>query len=237
LISFKRQSSLKVSCSIDTVESVLQSDNKTITQMAVLLDCYGFDMQERSPAEYIDYWLTSCSRYWIRLAIVEALYQGRYKAVSVDHILRLWKRRGHPTFHFPHEFERLICRNVFVNKENIDKIEYQSSSTKCQKTKKVDQADKKDIQHQPSKKLDSLAMRRLTQFSQDIPQQLKLSSPTIDLNNGILENELPVDEFVSLNTKSKKIKSKRSIHQFIPHSDSSQLYTKLRAAVYQQLAQ
>ncbi|BBA79695.1 hypothetical protein RGRSB_1234 [cyanobacterium endosymbiont of Rhopalodia gibberula] len=219
------------------MESVLQSDNKTITQMAVLLDCYGFDLQERSPAEYIDYWLTSCSKYWVRLAIIEALYQGRYKAVSVDHILRLWKRRGHPTFHFPHEFERFICRNVFVNKENIDKIEPQSSTTKFQETKKVDQPDKKDIQRKLLKNLNSLAIRRLTQFSQDIPQTLELSPTTINFNNGTLERELPVDEFVSLNTKSKKIKSERSIHQFIPHSDSSQLYTKLRAAVYQKLAQ
>ncbi|WGT67343.1 hypothetical protein [cyanobacterium endosymbiont of Epithemia clementina EcSB] len=226
-----------MNCSIDPVESLLQSDNKTINQMAVLLDCYGFDLQERSPAEYIDYWLTSCSRYWIRLAIIEALYQGRYKAVSVDHILRLWKRRGHPTFHFPHEFERLICRNVFVNQENIDKIESQSSTTKFQETKKVDQPDKKDIQPQPLNNLNSLAMRRLTQFSQDIPLKSELSSPTINFNNGNLDNELPVDEFVSLNTKSKKVKSKRSIHQFIPHSDSSQLYIKLRAAVYQKLAQ
>ncbi|MGP0128435.1 MAG: hypothetical protein ACTMUB_03950 [cyanobacterium endosymbiont of Rhopalodia musculus] len=226
-----------MNCSIDPVESLLQSDNKTINQMAVLLDCYGFDLQERSPAEYIDYWLTSCSRYWIRLAIIEALYQGRYKAVSVDHILRLWKRRGHPTFHFPHEFERLICRNVFVNQENIDKIESQSSTTKFQETKKVDQPDQKDIQPQPLNNLNSLAMRRLTQFSQDIPLKSELSSPTINFNNGNLENELPVDEFVSLNTKSKKVKSKRSIHQFIPHSDSSQLYIKLRAAVYQKLAQ
>ncbi|YAI82686.1 MAG: hypothetical protein ACQJCO_03740 [cyanobacterium endosymbiont of Rhopalodia sterrenbergii] len=226
-----------MSGSIDPVESVLQSDNKTITQMAVLLDCYGFDLQERSPAEYIDYWLTSCSRYWVRLAIIEALYQGRYKAVSVDHILRLWKRRGHPTFHFPHEFERLICRNVFVNAENVDKIESQSLTTRFQGTKKVDQPDKQDIQRQPLKNINSLAMRRLTQFSQDIPQQLELSSPTLNVKNGTLENELPVDEFVSLNAKSKKIKSERSIHQFIPHSDSSQLYTKLRAAVYQKLAQ
>jgi hypothetical protein len=228
---------LNVSCLIEPVESVLQSDNKTITQMAVLLDCYGFDLQECSPAEYIDYWLTSCSRYWIRLAIVEALYQGRYKAVSVDHILRLWQRRGHPTFHFPHEFERLICRNIFVGKENIDKIESQSSSTKFQEIKKVDQPDKKDIQLQPSKNLNSLAIRRLTQFSKDVPQRLALLSPIIDMNDGTLENELPVDEFISLNTKSNKIKSKLSIHQFIPHSDSSQLYTKLRAAVYRKLAQ
>ncbi|WP_267383718.1 hypothetical protein [Cyanobacterium sp. uoEpiScrs1] len=195
--------------------------------MAVLLDCYGFDLQERSPVEYIDYWLASCSRYWIRLAIIEALYQGRYKAVSVDHILRLWKRRGQPTFHFPHEFERLICRGVFLNRENVAKVESQSLITKFQETKKVNQSDKKDIQHKLLKKSNSLAMHKLTQFS----QKTELSPPNIDFNDGTLENKLQVDELVQLN-----IKSKRSIHQFIPHSDSSQLYSKLKAAVYQELA-
>lgn len=222
---------MEVSSSINLVESVLQSDNKTITKMAGLLYCYGFDLQGRSPVEYINHWLTYCPRFWVRLAIVEALYQGRYKAISVDHILRLWKRRGNPTFHFPHEFERLVCRNVIVEGANVDKIESQSSIIKFQKTEKVDQSDKKDFQSQPLKDSHFPDTHVVNQVPLNIPQESESSSPTIDFNDETLKNGLPVNELVSLN-----IKPERSIHQFIPHSDSSQLYIKLRAAVHQELA-
>jgi hypothetical protein len=46
------------------------------------------------------------------MAILEALYQGRYKVISVEEILKIWHRRGHPTFHFTGEFERLVCKNL-----------------------------------------------------------------------------------------------------------------------------
>lgn len=223
---------MEVSSSINLVESVLQSDDKTITKMAGLLYCYGFDLQGRSPVEYIKHWLTSCPRYWVRLAIVEALYQGRYKAISVDHILRLWKRRGHPTFHFPHEFERLICRNVPLRRAGADKIKSQSSITKFQKTEQVDQPDNKYLRYQPVKNSNLSETHVVNQVLQNIPQELESSSPTINFNSETLKKKLSVDELVPLN-----INSERSIHQFIPHSDSSQLYIKLRAAVHQELAQ
>ena len=223
---------MEVSSSINFVESVLQSNDKTITKMAGLLYCYGFDLQGRSPVEYINHWLISCPRYWVRLAIVEALYQGRYKAISVDHILRLWKRRGHPTFHFPHEFERLICRNVFVRKASADTIRSQSSIAKFQKTEKVDQPDKKDPRDQPLKSPNFSETQEVNQFLQNIPQKSESFPLTINSNSETLKKELSVDELVPLN-----VKSERSIHQFIPHSDSSQLYIKLRAAVHQELAQ
>ncbi|NJO19488.1 MAG: hypothetical protein HC838_04685, partial [Spirulinaceae cyanobacterium RM2_2_10] len=49
---------------------------------------------------------------WIRAAAIEALYLGRYKAVSVAQILEIWERRGQPTPHFNGDFERLICRKL-----------------------------------------------------------------------------------------------------------------------------
>jgi hypothetical protein len=30
----------------------------------------------------------------------------------VEEILKIWHRRGHPTFHFTGEFERLVCKNL-----------------------------------------------------------------------------------------------------------------------------
>ncbi|MDX2097883.1 MAG: hypothetical protein SFW36_08910 [Leptolyngbyaceae cyanobacterium bins.59] len=46
---------------------------------------------------------------WIRPAVIEALYQGRYKAISVTQLLTFWQRREQPLCHFSHEFERIIC--------------------------------------------------------------------------------------------------------------------------------
>ena len=48
----------------------------------------------------------------MHLAIIEALYQGRYKAVSAQQILTLWLKRNHPSYHFNMEFERLICNKL-----------------------------------------------------------------------------------------------------------------------------
>lgn len=78
-------------------------------QAAELLDYYSFDLGGYAAAELIHDWLAGYTAQWIRTAVIEALYQGRYKAISVEQILALWARRGHPIHHFNHEFERIIC--------------------------------------------------------------------------------------------------------------------------------
>jgi hypothetical protein len=76
---------------------------------AELLAHYSFDLGGFTIERLIDYWLREYPANWLRSALVEALYQGRYKAVSVTQILTLWKRRGQPLYHFNHEFERMVC--------------------------------------------------------------------------------------------------------------------------------
>ncbi len=78
----------------------------------VLIESYGFELNGKTPEEITKCWLYEYDYHWIRLAIIEALYLGRYKAFSVEQILNLWSRRGHARFHFTHEFERLICRRL-----------------------------------------------------------------------------------------------------------------------------
>jgi len=78
----------------------------------VLIESYGFELNEETPEELARRWLEEYDSHWIRLAIIEALYLGRYKAFSVEQILNLWCRRGRARFHFTHEFERLICRRL-----------------------------------------------------------------------------------------------------------------------------
>ncbi len=83
-----------------------------LMQIATILNQYRFEMRGYKAQELIDRWLPTYSLNWIRMAILEALYQGRYKVISVEEILKIWHRRGHPTFHFTGEFERLVCKNL-----------------------------------------------------------------------------------------------------------------------------
>lgn len=81
-------------------------------QTAALLVHYGFDLGGAKAEKLAGQWLAQYPGPWLRLATVEALYQGRYKAVSVGHLLEMWQRLGQPLYHFNGEFERLVCSNL-----------------------------------------------------------------------------------------------------------------------------
>lgn len=83
--------------------------NTTADFAASLLIHYSFDLGGYPAKELIAVWLNNYSASWVRCAVIEALYQGRYKAVSVEQILAFWQRRGLAVYHFNHEFERLVC--------------------------------------------------------------------------------------------------------------------------------
>lgn len=90
----------------------IQALDTTADFTVALLIHYSFDLGGYTAGELIDYWLKDYPANWIRLAVIEALYQGRYKAISVEQILAVWNRRGQALHHFNHEFERLICGNL-----------------------------------------------------------------------------------------------------------------------------
>jgi hypothetical protein len=83
-----------------------------IAQTLSLIDSYAFDLEGQNANQILQKWLNSHNSNWIRLATIEALYLGRYKMVSIQHILNVWLRLGSPNTHFTHEFERLICRKL-----------------------------------------------------------------------------------------------------------------------------
>jgi hypothetical protein len=85
------------------------TNNAESTSIIQLLTRYSFDLGGYVIERLVEYWLHCYPASWIRLAIVEALYQGRYKAISVEQILSLWRRRGKPVYHFTPEFDRIIC--------------------------------------------------------------------------------------------------------------------------------
>ncbi|MUG97483.1 hypothetical protein F7734_36245 [Scytonema sp. UIC 10036] len=99
-------------CLLSSVDSQMFTANppETSADLAIaLLIHYSFDLSGYSAIELVELWQRQYPGNWLHLAVIEALYQGRYKAISVQQILTCWQRRGQTIFHFNMEFERLIC--------------------------------------------------------------------------------------------------------------------------------
>jgi len=88
------------------------SEMRSLCYVPALLIYYSFDLYGYQVDECIQRWLERFKGDWLRLAIVEALYQGRYKIISIEQILNLWARRGQPICHFNHEFEQIVCSKL-----------------------------------------------------------------------------------------------------------------------------
>lgn len=84
----------------------------TIAEVVALLTHYNFDLGNHAADRLVIQWLTTYPTLWVKNAVIEALYQGRYKAISVEQILMLWQRRGKPFPHHNHDFERLVCHKL-----------------------------------------------------------------------------------------------------------------------------
>jgi len=86
-----------------------------------LLQHYSFDLGGYTINDLTRTW-GGFKPEWVRQAVIESLFQGRYKAVSVTQILQLWERKGEANYRYNHEFERLVCGDVAVIYE--DRIFY-----------------------------------------------------------------------------------------------------------------
>src|SRR4028119_2246438 len=102
----------KIQNSKSTIEMREQTTDSAVAYAVALLSHYGFELRGYTAKELVNLWLRNYSAHWVRLGVIEALYQGRYKAVSVEQILAVWARRGQPIYRFNHEFERLISRKL-----------------------------------------------------------------------------------------------------------------------------
>lgn len=91
---------------------VIVQTNPPIAQTVALLIYYCFDLQGTKVMELVAQWRQDYQDSWLPLAVLESLYQGRYKAISVEQILNFWHRRREPAYHFTPEFERLVCHNL-----------------------------------------------------------------------------------------------------------------------------
>ena len=93
----------------ELLEDSTESDKSTIAHASDLLTYYSFELGNHTVTQLLDQWLQDYPVSWVRLAVIEALFQGRYKAISVSQILQFWQRREQPLHRFSYEFERLVC--------------------------------------------------------------------------------------------------------------------------------
>jgi hypothetical protein len=84
---------------------------RVVAEVVPLLVRYRYEPDEMQAAMVAQAWVEEYPAEWVRPAVVETLYQGRYKSVSVAQVLRLWQRQGRPHIHYPGDFERLVIRS------------------------------------------------------------------------------------------------------------------------------
>ncbi len=207
-----------------------------------LLLHYSFDLSGYSASELITIWQREYPISWLHLAVIEALYQGRYKAISVQQILIFWTRRDQAAYHFNMEFERMICskfperlnflslavlppsqKNSSIQTKSNPAIarigEYSTTSDKAQQHAGEDSSS--DVSTSPSFKIssESTAKQLAVISSQNQKQLMPQNSRSL--------SAFPVSQMLLASSNHPPI------GQFTPEtSDRSELFTsKLKAMV------
>jgi hypothetical protein len=203
-------------------------------QIIALLSHYGFDLRGYAPDELAIQWLNTYPEHWVRLAVIEALYQGRYKSVSVEQLLSFWARRQHPIFHFNHEFERLICRKLPRHLTNLSKDPdedltlsfWNQHDFRSDVTKEPPQLSSPPV---VSKSLEPVETEP-PEPSPDFVTKISAVAPTLPKS--------PVDPTTVETALSEPsslhqaIKEEEPIHSFTPQPDASGCYRKLKAVAH-----
>ncbi len=80
----------------------------------IAIEIYGLELDGHQVDTILETWLKQYDPAWILKALVESLYRGRYKIVSVENILKDWQRLGSPRYRFTPEYERDILAKIPV---------------------------------------------------------------------------------------------------------------------------
>ena len=188
----------------------------SLAQARSLIDSYAFDLGGDDAKNLLESWLDRHHASWIRLATIEALYLGRYKAISVEHILNVWSRIGTPNPHFTYEFERLICRKL--PKHLSDLSDLTATASKTLVTKQDNDKSKLKIKQAISNQ--KTARTDKTSDLEKIPSRGEQRDLDISLASALgLSYKTDWSEFAEEN---------KIIHQFIPLPDVSTFFNKLK---------
>lgn len=230
-----------------------EKKDSAVAQTLALLIHYGFEMRGHTTEESVEQWLQKYQPIWVRLAVIEALYLGRYKAVSVEQILSFWSRRGTPSYHFNHDFERLICRKLPRHLADIASSEAESPqknrdrvASRPTKSEKLTQPSQSLPQKQPQA---ISAQPRLSEIAtakeqENIPTLTSLSRQhnqiSVNPKEHISQSHLEGKQTITAQKKPKSPfpykpnwfsskNNRRGIIQFTPIPDVSESYLKLKA--------
>ena len=192
----------------------------SLAQARSLIDSYTFDLGRDDADQLFKNWLNLYPASWIGLATIEALYLGRYKAVSVEQIMGVWLRRGTPNPHFNYEFERLICRKL--PKHLSDRADLETNSVQ-----KVVNPLPKD---EPELVSHSLATAETDVINLEKAFEDR-DEPKALLGDRNTEDNVPLISALGLSGKSnwsELTQDSNTIHQFIPLPDVSSFFNKLK---------
>lgn len=212
-----------------------------VFQLHNLLKEYSFDVEAHATEVVLEGWLQEFDWIWISHAITEALYQGRYKLVSVEQILRLWQRRGHPIRHFNREFETIILGQALLCYP--DTSEPEEAQTLLPQAKHAEQPPSMETspqQNYPAVGGLSLGLtNQAVEISEEphlfptptAPRQNAPSSPTDDLASWF-QSTMPVPEFQAIRgTSSAEMPQPEPIRPFVPKQEVSAMHQRLKAVV------
>lgn len=93
-----------------------------ISQTIILIKYYSFELHGYNIQELIIKWTKIYPHHWIPLGVIEAIYQGRLKAISVEQILNIWLKKGEINLSFNYEFCRLINPEQKINLEDYKEL-------------------------------------------------------------------------------------------------------------------
>ncbi|EGJ34387.1 MULTISPECIES: hypothetical protein [Moorena] len=216
-----------------------------IAYALALLSHYGFELRGYTVEELVNLWLENYPANWVRLAVIEALYQGRYKAISVEQILAVWLRRGQPIYRFNHEFERMVCRKFPQNL--TAPVDSRSTTESLELSLQwVDNVAETSLGTSSDETTPEQGMLESKTLQAPPTGQQDTSPPAKSISSKIPEKSVkPRESFPKPLTKARASPSynvdwssyelnKKPIHQFHPPPDSSDVYQKLKAVVQHQ---
>ncbi len=210
------------------------------TTVAELMTRYSFDLGFSALTDWIDQWLVQYPPLWLRSAVIEALYQGRYKAVSVWQILDLWQRRGQPLPHFNREFERMVVGRSFQLLFSAEPADLSSSSSLIEipserqhrsAPRPAQTANGQPVepssgwQQSDAARLISVPNQRPAPVQLDAPLNLRVASPVIQpFKPAPHPLSLPGHQLVQPRSTASA-----PVQQFVPVPDRSEFHTKLKS--------
>lgn len=216
-----------------------------VAQILALMSSYSFETNQNSVEEIVRQWQKHYSVHWIYLATIEALYLGRYKAISVEQIMYSWSRMGQPKTHFGGEFERLISRKLprhFDIEDSETAAETTANFTEQSLTEDYDtlsfptEEETKTASTTEKDLTKSIDRDRSTMQREDSAQLNKADSSNSDRAMPIFTQVTPVPDLqVSISSSAQELTdseedcSSTGIRIFQPRPDASGFFQKLKA--------